>query len=122
MQTSRQFSPLAGDLADDLPGTRRAIEAVAVKPYIYFMLFAALLGAVLFLVGIYQLAAASNKAVDVFPAYFYLIAVGYSCFAFFFNFFLILYHARHFLLAIKKLECENAELRVALLAMTAKTT
>jgi hypothetical protein len=96
---------------DDLPTSRRAIEQVATKFNIYFLLAMGLLSACLFIAGLIGTAKRSADALDRLPDSAMMMAVGIIGFALFFPWFTAVYFARHLLHSVKRLERENAELR-----------
>jgi len=94
----------------DIPGTRRAIEYVATKPFIYFLLVMGVLSGVLFAAGIFLLDRVPEQSAAEFPDWLVLVFVGGVGFSLCFPWFMILYFVRHLLLSIKALEKANREL------------
>jgi hypothetical protein len=95
---------------NDLPNSRRAIEQVATKFNIYFLLAMGLLSVCIFIAGLIG-TARSADALDRVPDSAVMMAIGMIGFALFFPWFTAIYFARHLLHSVKRLERENAELR-----------
>ena len=100
---------MAGD--EDIPGTRWALEYVTVKYRVYALLVLALLGGGVFIAGLVQSVTTGPKALDGISDPALMMAVGMMDFALFCPLYMALYFARHFLVIVKRLEQENAELR-----------
>jgi hypothetical protein len=100
---------MAGE--DDIPGTRWALEYVTVKYRVYALLALTLLGAGVFIAGLVQSVTTGPKALDGISEPALMMAVGMTDFALFCPLYMALYFARHFLVIVKRLERENAELR-----------
>ena len=96
---------------DDLPNSRRAVEQVATRFNVYFLLAMGLLSGCLFLAGLLQTAIRSANVLDGLPGPAVMMGVGIIGFALFFPWFTAVYFARHLLHSVKRLERENAELR-----------
>ncbi len=101
-----------------MPGTRHAIEQVATKFNIYFLFAFAMLGSVLFLVGLVQLLLSGSGGLNSVPEPVLLTVLGLLCFTLFFPWFTTLYFARHLLASVTRLERQNAEVRSEISAIS----
>jgi hypothetical protein len=91
----------------DIPGTRGAIVGATTKFNIYFPMAIALLGGILYLVGMLLAARDNVPETDAHL----LSGLGGVCFSLFFPWAVSSYFSRHFLVSIRRLEQEVAELK-----------
>jgi hypothetical protein len=96
---------------DDILGSRCTMERASTRFNIYFLLIMALLGSLLFIVGLVGLCQLPPQSLEGVPEPVLLIAIGMVDCVLFFPWFMTLYFSRHFLLTVKQLELENRELR-----------
>jgi hypothetical protein len=89
------------DLDEDIPGSRMSIEDVATRFNITFLFVMSMIGAILFLIGIYETGPDHLKAV---PEPLLFLCLGMGAFSLFFPWFTAFYFARHFLHTVRDLE------------------
>ena len=95
------------DSEDDIKGSRDAIALLVRKNFIYFLCILFCAGAVMFFIGLVTI---PKNIGDSYTPW-VCLAVGWAGTSFFLQWFISSFMARHFLLTIKKLEDEIAELR-----------